>query len=107
MRLLNIVLINAIFFSVDVVSGSYSGNITKIQSEAIGDAYNTLYINVDISDSPCSDTNIKDRFTIVNTVQHSTELAALMASKRVTIQSNGVCRNDIEELNFIMIRAIE
>ena len=85
---------------------AYSGKILRIQSEGIGDPYNTLYLDRDVINSPCKSSNQNNRFTIVNNAQQSTALAALMADKSITIMTTGVCNAaDIETLNYIMIYA--
>lgn len=86
-------------------SSTYTAKITQIQGEGIGDAYNTLYLAFDIKDSPCSSSNSINRLTILNNVQQSIALTALVSNKEVTVQTNGLCKGEIEGINYIIIKA--
>ncbi|WP_444903817.1 hypothetical protein ACJJIU_00215 [Microbulbifer sp. CnH-101-E] len=80
--------------------------IEKIQGEGIDDVYNSVHIKTDVNNSPCQSTNSTDRFAIVNNVQQSIVIAALMAGKKITIDTTGVCNDaNIEIVNYIMLYA--
>ena len=84
-------------------TGPYTSTIAKIQTTAIGSPYNTVWLTINVSDSPCSSTNVNNRFTIVNAEQQSTILAALMANKQITIYGTGTCSHDIEAINAVQL----
>ena len=84
---------------------TYESSIKQLQAEGIDDPFNTVYLNIDVTISPCSSTNSEDRFAIVNNAQHSAVLAALMANKTITISPSGSCNSgDIEEVNYVIIK---
>ncbi|TVZ40341.1 hypothetical protein P886_4768 [Alteromonadaceae bacterium 2753L.S.0a.02] len=85
-------------------AGVYTATIDRIQAEGIGDNFNVIYPNVNITDSPCTRTNNENRLTIKNEAQMSVALAALISDKKVTIQGSGNCNEaGIETANYIMI----
>ncbi|AUI88252.1 hypothetical protein BS333_18070 [Vibrio azureus] len=85
-------------------SYSWTSEISKIQAEGIKDPYNAIYFKKPITDSACEKTNKENRMVLVNEVQHSTALAALMANKVVQVQGSGVCNGvGLEEINYVMI----
>ena len=88
-------------------ASTYTAKISQIQAEGIGDTYNTLYLAYDVNDSPCSSSNAVNRFTIVNNAQQSVALAALMADKIVTVQTNGTCTGNVEAINYIIIKRVD
>ena len=90
-----------------VFATDYFGYIKHLQVEGVGDDYNTLWLDIDITDSPCSNTNSVDRLTIANDARQSAALAAFIAKKQVRVQTNGICKSDIEQINFIMLSADE
>ncbi|WP_444940166.1 hypothetical protein ACJJI3_15065 [Microbulbifer sp. ZKSA004] len=92
-------------FSANVFSAAWTAKITKIQAEGIGENYNVLYLDTDITNSMCENTNAQDRITIVNEAQHSTALAALMAGKIVQVMESGANCNEagLANINYIMI----
>ncbi|WP_444923457.1 hypothetical protein ACJJH9_16895 [Microbulbifer sp. DLAB2-AF] len=100
-------LISSICFVSTAAATTYTDlDIDKIQGEGISDPYNTIHVKNDITNSPCSSTDQIDRFAIVNEVQQSVALAALMAGKKITIDTTGSCNSaNIEIVNYIMIYA--
>jgi hypothetical protein len=101
MRLLLLCLFFTSSVSATTVSNTY---ITRIQAEGLEDPYNTLYMDADLSKSPCANTQARKRLAIVNETQHSTALAALLANKKVTVMGTDRCNSvGIETINFITI----
>ena len=93
------------FMSSISMAGTYNGDIKQVQSEGLDDPYNTIHLEMDVTDSPCSNSNDRDRFQIMNEIQHSAALAALIAGKEVEVNTNGRCNGgNIEEVNYITIR---
>ncbi len=74
-------------------TGPYISKIKVLQVTDVGEPYNTVFLLMDITNSPCSNTNQSDRFAIKNNAQHSTILAAVMSNKEVTIYGEGVCNS--------------
>ena len=86
-------------------AGFYSSTIRHLQGEGLEDPYNSVRINLDVTDSPCSSTNSNDRFAISDPTQQSFALAALMANKEISIMSTGQCNAaGIETINYILIK---
>lgn len=102
-KIVKIMLCSVLAFSFSVNAGSYTGLIKQLQVEGIGEAHNTLYIDLDITDSPCASTNSLNRLTLKNNAQQSAAMAALIANKVVTLHTQGVCSSTIEEINYIML----
>lgn len=84
-------------------TGPYQAKVELIQANQIGSAFNTVFLELNISDSPCSSTNSADRFTLTNEVQYSTALSALLADKDVVIFGTGQCVSNIEQISSIRI----
>lgn len=84
---------------------SWEAKIKKIQVEGLGDDYNVVYLDHDITDSFCSRTNQENRLTIVNEAQQAAALSALMVGKTVQVMEKGnVCNaQGFAEVNYIMI----
>ena len=101
--ILGIMLLGASTFSLS--STTYPGKITKIQAEGDGEPYNTVYLDFDVTNSPCSSTNDINRFTFTSEFQKSVALAAMLADKRVTIATDNLCKSNIEGINNIVIFA--
>ena len=97
-----------IFFANTVnaaTTGPYVAKIDYLQTTDVGDKHNTVFLLLDITDSPCASTNQHNRFTITNNVQHSTILSALMANKEITIHGTCTCNSsDIENIGNVRIR---
>lgn len=86
-------------------TGPYVSKINYLQTTDMGDNYNTVFLLLDITDSPCASTNLHNRFTITNNLQHSTILSAVMANKEITIRGTGTCNSsDIEDISNIRIK---
>ncbi|BDU39594.1 hypothetical protein [Vibrio nigripulchritudo] len=99
-----IILLLSLLLSTTAHSASWTANISKIQAEGIKDPYNVIYLKTDINSSACDKSNSQNRLTLVNEIQHSTALAALMANKVVTVQGSGVCNAaGLENINYVMI----
>ncbi len=98
-------LISLIFLSSNASARAYLSNIEAVQGESPTDAYNTVHLEQDITDSPCSNTNDNNRFAIYdNNVQQSIALAAVMANKKIQLMPSGSCNAaGIEGINYIMI----
>lgn len=96
-----------ISFSCSAFAGNaWDGYITKIQAEGIGDNFNVIYLDVDITNSACQKTNDGNRLTIVNNAQQGTALAALMAGKKVRVMETGACNSaGLADVNYVMIYA--
>lgn len=75
--------IGTAFASTDVTS-----KISKVQATDIGDPFHTVFVEVDVTSSPCAATNSGDRFTIVSESQYALILAASIAGK--TVRTLGV-----------------
>ncbi len=87
---------------------TYNSDIKHLQGEGLEDSYNSIHLEMDVTESPCGSTNTSDRFAISDNVHQSFALAALMAGKKVTIMPSGICNAaDIETINFIVIKASE
>ena len=91
--------------SVEVfASGPYTTSIKKLQATDITSPYNTVFLNIDITESPCSSTNVHNRFAIVSNAQQSVILAAVLANKEITVTGLGTCNAaDVEILNTVSI----
>ena len=74
-----------------LATGPYQAKIKTLQATSIGNSLNTVHLDMDVTDSPCSSTNANDRFTITSQAQLSVILAALMADKAIRIYGTGVC----------------
>ncbi|MGR2701645.1 hypothetical protein [Vibrio campbellii] len=99
-----LLLMLSLFLSATAHSAAWTAKISKIQAEGIKDPYNVIYLKTDINNSACETSNNQNRLTLVNEVQHSTALAALMANKVVTVQGSGVCNAaGLENINYVMI----
>jgi len=86
-------------------TGPYTSTIKHLQTTSIGSYYNTVFLTMDITDSPCSSTNSNDRFTITSNAQHSTILAALMGNKSITVTGTGACNAaNIEILSSVVLK---
>ncbi len=87
-----------------LASGPYIAKIERLQATSVGHPYNTIFLAIDITDSPCSSTNSFNRFTITSDAQQSVILAALMADKTITLYGTGSCNgSDIETISNIRI----
>ncbi len=105
MKFKSIIASGIVIFCANVnASGPYEASIKKIQTTSIGNPYNTVWLDLDITTSPCSSTNQHNRYTLTSNVQHSTVLAALMAGKKITIAGSDTCINDIEQVSNIYIK---
>jgi len=80
-----------LFSASALATGPYTSKIKTLQAVNIGSDYNTVHLELNVTDSPCSSTNSFNRFTIMNNIQHSTVLAAVMAGKTITIYGTGSC----------------
>jgi hypothetical protein len=89
--------------SVLAATGPYESKIKLIQATEMGNPYNTVWLQLNVTDSPCPSTNQYDRFTIANDVQESVLLAALMGGKTVKIYGAGTCVGDVEQINHLQI----
>ncbi|AWF82823.1 hypothetical protein BTJ40_19490 [Microbulbifer sp. A4B17] len=85
-------------------TGPYTAHIKQIQATELGNPYNTIYLDLDITDSPCSSTNSLDRLTLYSEAQYSMALAAFMSDSQVTIYGTGECYFDIERINNMQIK---
>lgn len=96
-----------LLLSFSAFSENYAGVITQIQAEGVGDPYNVLYLddNNAHQESPCSSTQSTARFTIVNEAQMSAALTALVSGLDVVVQGSGICASNIEQLNYVLIKA--
>ncbi len=85
-------------------SAVWEAPILKIQAEGINDPYNVIYLKTNITGSACQLSNTQNRLTLVNEIQHSTALAALMANKVVRVMGTGKCNAaGLEDVNYVMI----
>ena len=90
--------------SIASASGPYTSTIEKLQVTDVGSPFNTVFLTLDITDSPCSSTNSNNRFTVVNHAQLSTILAAVMANKSITITGTGTCNGgNVEEISALTV----
>ncbi|MEW6995698.1 hypothetical protein AADZ84_15720 [Colwelliaceae bacterium MEBiC 14330] len=105
MKLKILVILFGVLVTKSVLASSHEAHISKIQTTDIGNPYNTVWLNKDITDSPCSSTNEHNRYTLSTNVQHSTALAALMANKKITVAGTGTCKNNIEIVSNIQLKA--
>ncbi len=86
-------------------TGPYTSKISMLQITDIDNPYHNVFLVLDITNSPCDKTNSNNRFAIVNDVQYSAILAALMSDKEISVFGNGVCNSaDIEQLTTIQIK---
>ena len=86
-------------------TGPYTSTIRQLQATSIGSHYNTVFLTIDITDSPCASTNTHNRFTVASNAQHSVILAAVMANKTIIVTGRGVCNSaGIEILNTVVIK---
>ena len=63
-----------IFFANTVnaaTTGPYVAKIDYLQTTDVGDKHNTVFLLLDITDSPCTSTNQHNRFTITNTMYNT------------------------------------
>ncbi len=85
-------------------TGPYTSKIKTLQATSIGHPYNSVHLELDVNNSPCSGTNSYNRFTITSNAQYSTILAALMAGKDITIYGTGACNTvNIETVGDVRI----
>lgn len=92
-----------VFCSPVYATGPYESKIELIQATAIGSPFNAVFLELNVTDSPCSSTNSADRFTLANDVQYSLALSALLADKTVVVFGNGQCSSNIEQISSIRI----
>lgn len=86
-------------------TGPFTSTIKQLQVKDIGNPYNTVFLDIDITNSPCSSTNQSDRFTVLNSAQQGTVLAAVMSKREVTIYGKGTCNTgNIEDISAIIIK---
>ena len=86
-------------------TGPYTATVERLQATDIGNPYNTVFLNLDITDSPCSSTNTHNRFTVTNETQLSAVLAALMANKTISIYGTGSCNfANVENVSAIVVK---
>lgn len=85
-------------------TGPYEAYIDYVQTTDVGNPYNTVFVQMNISNSPCSSTNEHDRFTITSKAQHAALLAAVMAGKKVKVFGTGICNSaNIEDISNVQI----
>lgn len=85
-------------------TGPFTATIDWLQIKDIGNPYNTVALNLDITNSPCANTNSGNRFEVLNNAQQSTVLAAVMANKEIKIFGTGTCNTaNIEKISAIRI----
>lgn len=85
-------------------TGPYEAYIDYVQTTDVGNPYNTVFLQMNISNSPCLSTNEHDRFTITTKVQQAALLAAVMGGKKVRIFGTGACNSaDIEEISNVQL----
>ena len=103
-----LILVLALISSVNLAfadTGPYTSKIKVLQVTDVGEPYNTVFLLMDIKNSPCGNTNQVDRFSIKNNAQHSTILAAVMSNKEITIYGEGICNSaNIETIRNIRIK---
>jgi len=87
-------------------TGPFVSTINRLQVKGIGNPYNSVMLNLDITTSPCGSTNALNRFTITNNAQLSVVLAAVMSNKEVIIYGMGAPCNgaEIEDISAIIIK---
>ena len=85
--------------------GPYVSKVETVSIAAEGSAYTAVFLDLDITNSPCSSTNQHDRFTLISDGQISVVLLAVATDSDVTVYSNGVCDtgSNIEEASSIRI----
>jgi hypothetical protein len=83
--------------NIAIASGPYTSKISMLQTTAVGSGNNTVFLVLDIVDSPCAGTNTYNRFAIVNNAQQSVVLAAVMTDKEITIYGKGTCNGSQNE----------
>ena len=88
---------------VSYATGPFAAKVELVQATSISNPFNTVYLDFDITDSPCESTNTHNRFTSANEVQYSMALAALLSNKIIQIFGTGQCVNDIEQINNMRI----
>lgn len=97
-------LVLIIFTQISLAStGPYEAKVKRIQATDIGNPYNTIYLDVDVTDSPCGSTNVHNRFTLKNEAQYSMALSAFMGDIAVKIYGTGACVSGIEQINNMQI----
>jgi hypothetical protein len=74
-------------------TGPYTARISTLQVTDVGSSFNNVFLQLDITNSPCASTNQHNRFTIRNNAQQSVVLAAVMADKPITIFGTGACNS--------------
>jgi hypothetical protein len=104
-KAISILLLGAMFYaSPSWATGPYEAYVDRLQATDVGNPYNTVFLTLNITNSPCTSTNDYDRFTITSKVQYATLLAAVMANKKVRIFGTGVCNTaDVEDISNVQI----
>ena len=85
-------------------TGPYTAYVTRIQATDVGNAYNTVFLDLDIAISPCTSTNDYDRYTITSDTQYATILAAFLTGRQIRVTGTGACNSaNIEEISNVQI----
>ena len=85
-------------------TGPYTATISLLQATDVSDPWNTVWLNFDVTNSPCANTNVLNRFAITSSAQHAVILAAVMANKTITIYGTGTCNaGGIESIQALQI----
>ena len=101
-----IVLILAVSVSgIAHATGPYNAKIKNLQISSTGNAYHTVWLHLDVTNSPCSGTNSIDRFVITSEEQLSLLLAAAFSqpSKPVSLYGTGTCAGPNERIAEVRV----
>lgn len=86
-------------------TGPYVSKIKQLQVTNVGSPYNTVFLEIDVTNSPCGSTNSNDRFTVTNEAQLSVILAAVMVDRQITITGTGSCNGaGVEDINSVVLK---
>jgi len=101
----NSIIILCFMFCKDALAtGPYEATVEQIQVVSIGSPFTAVYLDLDITDSPCSTTNSLDRFTLSNDAQYSMALTAYTSGQTLKINGTGACVSNVEQINNMIIK---
>lgn len=104
--LMKSILVVCLAFSAQLAyaTGPYVATVKRVQITDIGDPTTSVWLNLDVTNSPCSGTNGYERFTLANEEQYSMALAAGLSGRIIIIYGTGQCTGDVEGIGSMMLK---
>jgi predicted RNA methylase len=104
MKIRSITLPSLIILSATADAAVYEGKVLSVDATALGNPYNSVAVDTDMSASPCATTRANKIVTLRTDVQTSVALAAFMSDKTVVITSTETCVSNIEQIHGIKVK---